>query len=84
MHTLAAVGETIDAGSARAVLLSLLHEGYITEREARIRRHDFEHVENEMSLAEAKQEASRCLRCDYFGCGAVISDTETVYGLFDK
>ena len=56
----------------------------ITEREARIRRHDFEHVENEMSLAEAKQEASRCLRCDYFGCGAVISDTETVYGLFDK
>ena len=56
----------------------------ITEREARIRRHDFEHVENVMSLAEAKQEASRCLRCDYFGCGAVISDTETVYGLFDK
>lgn len=56
----------------------------ITEREARIRRHDFEHVENKMSLAEAKQEASRCLRCDYFGCGAVISDTETVYGVFDK
>ncbi len=35
MHTLAAVGDSIDAASARAVLLSLFHEGFITEREAR-------------------------------------------------
>ena len=56
----------------------------ITEREARVRRHDFEHVENEMSVAEAKQEASRCLRCDHFGCGATITGVQTVYGLFDK
>ncbi len=56
----------------------------ITEREARVRKNDFEHVEKPMSLAEAAQEASRCLRCDYFGCGATIDDTETVYGWFDK
>ena len=56
----------------------------ITEREARVRRNDFEHVEKPMSRAEAEQEASRCLRCDYFGCGATIDDTETVYGWFDK
>ena len=34
MHTLAAIGSAIDALSTRAVVLSLLHEGYITEREA--------------------------------------------------
>ncbi len=56
----------------------------IAEREARIRKNDFEHIEKEMSLAEAKQEAGRCLRCDYFGCGAVIGGPETVYGFFDK
>ena len=52
----------------------------ITEREARIRKHDFEHVENKLCLAEAKQEASRCLRCDVNGCGAAISGVETVFG----
>ena len=36
MHTLAAIGARIDAMSARAVVLSLLHEGYITEREAHL------------------------------------------------
>ena len=36
MHTLAAAGERIDAMSARAVLLSLYHEGFITERELRL------------------------------------------------
>ena len=36
MHTFAAIGSDIDAGSAKAILLSLLHEGLITEREAHI------------------------------------------------
>lgn len=36
MHTFAAIGSEIDAGSAKAILLSLLHEGLITEREAHI------------------------------------------------
>jgi len=39
----------------------------IIEREARIRKHDFEHVENPMTYDEAMQEASRCLRCDQYG-----------------
>ncbi len=41
----------------------------ITERPARDRRKDFEHVENGMSREEVVQECGRCLRCDHFGCG---------------
>jgi NADPH-dependent glutamate synthase beta subunit-like oxidoreductase len=41
----------------------------MTEREAGERIQDFEGVENGMSLAEAKQECSRCLRCDRYGYG---------------
>ena len=36
MHTFAAIGSEIDAGSTKALLLSLLHEGLITEREAHL------------------------------------------------
>lgn len=41
----------------------------LTEREACERVCDFEGVENCMTEKEAKQEASRCLRCDHFGYG---------------
>ena len=41
----------------------------MTEREAAERVKDFEGVELCMSCEEAKQEASRCLRCDHFGYG---------------
>lgn len=41
----------------------------LTEREACERILDFEGVENCMTEGEAKQEASRCLRCDHFGYG---------------
>ena len=41
----------------------------LTEREACVRSCDFEGVENCMTETEAKQEASRCLRCDHFGYG---------------
>lgn len=41
----------------------------MTERESAERVNDFEGVELCMSCAEAKQEASRCLRCDHFGYG---------------
>ncbi len=41
----------------------------MTEREACERICDFEGVENCMTENEAKQEASRCLRCDHFGYG---------------
>ena len=41
----------------------------LTEREACERVCDFEGVENCMTEAEARQEASRCLGCDHFGYG---------------
>lgn len=41
----------------------------MTEREACQRVCDFKGVEHCMTEAEAKQEASRCLRCDHFGYG---------------
>ena len=44
----------------------------IAERPARERRRDFEGVECEMSPQEAAQECGRCLRCDHFGCGALV------------
>ena len=43
----------------------------ITERPARIRKHDFLGVETGMSLEEAQQECGRCLRCDHYGCGVL-------------
>jgi NADPH-dependent glutamate synthase beta subunit-like oxidoreductase len=39
------------------------------ERDADDRIKDFDMVELSMSREEAKQEANRCLRCDYFGYG---------------
>lgn len=41
-----------------------------TEREAFERKEDFECIECGMTEEGAKIEASRCLRCDYFGYGA--------------
>ena len=42
----------------------------MTEREASIRKEDFELAENGMTCAEASQESHRCLRCDHFGFGS--------------
>ena len=43
----------------------------IKEREAAIRKQDFQAVGLGLSNTEAKQEALRCLRCDKFGLGAL-------------
>lgn len=43
----------------------------LSEREAAERKYDFDGIENSISEEEACQEASRCLRCDHFGCGAL-------------
>ena len=40
------------------------------EREAGERIHDWNLVEQGLTEEEARQEASRCLRCDHFGFGA--------------
>ncbi len=49
------------------------------EREAGERIKDFEGVENCMSVTEADQEASRCLRCDHFGFGIFKGGREKVW-----
>lgn len=41
----------------------------LSERSAAERKDDFELMEEPMSTRAAQQEASRCLRCDHFGCG---------------
>lgn len=51
----------------------------LTEREAGERVCDFEGVEHGMTEAEAKQEASRCLRCDHFGYGIFRGGRETIW-----
>lgn len=43
----------------------------LPEREAQERKEDFAAVENGMSYEEMKQEANRCLRCDYYGYGSL-------------
>jgi len=42
----------------------------LPERDACSRKLDFEIIEGSFSLEEAKQEASRCLHCDHYGCGS--------------
>lgn len=49
---------------------------HLTEREAIERKCDFEGIENSMSLEEAQQESSRCLRCDHHGCGVLRGGRE--------
>lgn len=51
----------------------------MTEREVCDRVCDFEGVENCMTEQEAKQEASRCLRCDHFGFGIFKGGRETLW-----
>ena len=51
----------------------------LTEREACERICDFEGVENCMTEKEAKQEASRCLRCDHFGYGIFKGGREKLW-----
>lgn len=51
----------------------------MTEREACERIYDFEGVELPMTEAECRQEASRCLRCDHFGFGALKGGRSTLW-----
>ena len=43
----------------------------MSERAAEDRRNDFELMELGLSEEEAKQECSRCLRCDHYGSATV-------------
>ncbi len=41
----------------------------LSERSPAERKDDFDLMEKPMTAKDASQEASRCLRCDHFGCG---------------
>ncbi len=43
----------------------------IEEKDPFERRTNFEHVELPMTCEEGQREAGRCLRCDFYGCGAM-------------
>ncbi len=49
------------------------------EREADVRKNDFELMEKEMSAECAALECSRCLRCDHYGCGAARGGRTTTW-----
>lgn len=49
------------------------------EREGSERVLDFEGVENCMTREEARQEASRCLRCDHFGYGILKGGRASIW-----
>ena len=68
----------VDVPPARANDRTPMGRVNIEERPARERRGDFGAVEGQMSLEEAVQECSRCLRCDHFGCG-VLEGGRTIY-----
>ncbi|WP_270363353.1 NAD(P)-binding protein [Eubacterium ramulus] len=48
----------------------------LQEVEAWARRTNFEAIELPMSCEEAEQEASRCLRCDHYGCATLRGGRE--------
>lgn len=48
----------------------------LPERDAEERKHDFDIMEKEMTLQEAVQECSRCLRCDHYGMGSFRNGRE--------
>ena len=50
---------------------------HLIEREAIVRKTDFDGVEIGMSREEAIQESARCLRCDRYGCGVLRGGRES-------
>ncbi len=51
----------------------------MTDRPAAERIHDFDLIENSMSDEQARQECSRCLRCDHFGYGSFRGGRKTAW-----
>jgi hypothetical protein len=51
----------------------------MTDRPASERVHDFDLIENSMTDEQARQECSRCLRCDHFGYGSFRGGRKTAW-----
>lgn len=60
----------VDIGHAKRVDRPPMGRIQLRERPTSEKHRDFLELEMGMSLEEAEQEASRCLRCDYFGMGS--------------
>ena len=56
---------------ARPGTFTRIGRAEIEERDPFDRWHDFRHVECPMTDEEALRESGRCLRCDFYGCGAM-------------
>jgi len=62
---------SVDADIPPAIFCNHIRRGRVdaTTRKSYERKNDFECIENRLSEQGAVMEASRCLRCDYFGYG---------------
>lgn len=60
----------VEVPKAKAGSLAACGRIDLSERPADERKHDFRLMENRMTLQEAAQESSRCLRCDKYGYGS--------------
>ena len=65
-HTIEPLVETLPHG---IVDVTPWGRANMVEREAAIRKHDFEGIECQLSCEAAAREAGRCLRCDHYGHG---------------
>ena len=61
----------IDIPAASSYFKPACGRANMRERAADERKNDFELMELGLSEEEAKQECSRCLRCDHYGCGSM-------------
>jgi NADPH-dependent glutamate synthase beta subunit-like oxidoreductase len=61
----------VKAPEARPSDFTRIGRAEIEERDPFDRYHDFLHVECRMTEEEAARESGRCLRCDFYGCGAM-------------
>lgn len=71
------ISSDVDIPSAKLVDYYPCGRVSLAERESCERIKDFEAVELCMTKVEAKQESSRCLRCDHFGYGIFKGGRET-------
>ncbi len=69
----------IDVPNAPATFRQECGRCNMTDRPAAERINDFNLIENSMTDEQAKQECSRCLRCDHFGYGSFRGGRKTAW-----
>jgi NADPH-dependent glutamate synthase beta subunit-like oxidoreductase len=69
----------VEIPAATANLRNACGRCNMTDRPASERVHDFDLIENSMTDEQARQECSRCLRCDHFGYGSFRGGRKTAW-----